>query len=135
MTKTLKTLIKIADKKLEDQQKDIATINAAIDGAQQKQKELAETARKGLRQANVADDITMMQQAGSFAQRAKNEIEELAQALVMMFQKRDELQTVLRGLFAEKKRYEKIKERKDAEQAKDLAKKQQRELDDMAGSR
>ena len=135
MTKTLKTLIKIADKKLEDQQKDIATINAAIDGAQQKQKELAETAQKGFRQANGADDITMMQQAGSFAQRAKNEIEELAQALVMMFQKRDELQTVLRGLFAEKKRYEKIKERKDAEQAKDLAKKQQRELDDMAGSR
>ena len=33
MTKTLTTLIKIADKKLEDQQKNIADVNAAIMGA------------------------------------------------------------------------------------------------------
>ena len=110
-------------------------MSAAIDGAKEKQKELAETAEKGFAQATGAGDITMLGQAGSFAQRAKNEIEELAQALVMLLKRRDELQFILRGLFVEKKRYEIIKDRKEAEHTKELAKKEQRELDDMAGGR
>ena len=135
MADAVATLVKLAEQKVEEKQKELAVLNGNLNAMQAREEELNTSISSGYQQAEQANDPTISQQAGNYAKRAEIELDVLKQAFELVEKERDEKFKALQGLFAEQKRYEILLERKQKEALKKREKKQQDQLDELAGNR
>ncbi len=131
--KTLNNLLKIAKKSVEDTQKSIAQVLAAISGHEQQIAQL----QKKIKDEGVyaGSDPQMMIALDMFTKRSKADIKELAEKRMKLLNHEAQLREELSKNFAEEKRYQILLERKQAESKKLHDKKQQQQLDEIAATR
>ena len=133
--KTLETLTRLAEKKVEEQQKEIAALQRVIDDMKARKRHLLSSIDAGYATANVSSDIEVIQMSGNFHKRAKAELLDIAEAMTdaerIMAEKRNVLQT----LFAEQKRYEILHKRRTEEGRKAALKKEQKNMDELGGQK
>jgi flagellar export protein FliJ len=128
---TLDTLVKLADKKLDDIQKQIHDMETAIADADSRVAELLIQVEVGYNQAQKTLRPDEYQDAGRFAARAKEEQDFLKKIRRELEAKKRELRQQLRDVFTEKKRYEILRDRKREEARAQRAKKNQATLEDL----
>ena len=133
--KTLETLTKVAAKKVEEKQKEIADLQKVIDQMLARKAHLQSSIQAEYKVAETSGDANMFQMAGHYHQRAKAELvdidEAMANAQKIMGEKRAQLQ----NLFAEQKRYEILLERRKAEAHKERLKKDQAVMDELGSQK
>lgn len=134
--KTLSTLISLVEKKLEEKQKQIALIEQEQERIQAERRKLQQSAVQGFNKAaKASSEHAMYQNAGPYADRAKDRDKELQAVEALVAEQHKKVRAELKDLFAEKKRLEIIADQKAEELAKKIAKKNQGELDEIAGQK
>lgn len=130
MSKTLLTLLKIAQKKLDDQTQVLAKLNG------QKQDFLDEKARLlaniTTQIDSVKDDILAFQMAQNYAIKAKAGILYLDDQIIKIDKLITTENKILQNLFLEKKRAEIMLENFNKKRKAELTKKEQSQLDDFS---
>jgi hypothetical protein len=129
--RTLDTLVKLADKKLDDVQKKIHDIETAISDVDSRVAGLLLQVEAGYAQAQKTQQPNEYQDAGKFAARAEEQQEALKASRRELELEKRGLQQQLRNLFTEKKRYEILRDRKLEEARVQRAKKAQATLEDL----
>jgi flagellar biosynthesis chaperone FliJ len=133
MAEPLPTLIKLAESKVENVQRVIASLLdgvAAIDA--EIARLLADMARGG-EVARQADVVEIYQQAGAYVGRVKAEEALLNAKKAELLADLETQRQALAGHFAEQKRYEVLWARKQQALKRAHEARQQRELDEVAG--
>jgi flagellar export protein FliJ len=133
--KSLPTLIKLAEQKLEAQQQRIAEVEQKITELKHAQENLKQRVADGFIFAATANEPVIHGAAAAFAKRSKEDLTTYANTQTKAEQQMDVLQTELRGLFAEKKKNEVLLATYQRRRRETLQKKQQAELDDIANTR
>ncbi|PPR11237.1 MAG: hypothetical protein CFH44_00085 [Proteobacteria bacterium] len=129
MSKTLNTLLKISQKKLDDQTQVIADLN------NKKQAFIDEKTR--LKQAiiteidSVKDDSLGFNMAHNFAVKAKAGIAYLDDQMIKIDELIEQEKEVMKGLFLEKKRHEILLEEYNRKKKAEYNKKVQNQMDDF----
>ena len=129
MSKTLNTLLKISQKKLDDQTQVIADLN------NKKQAFIDEKVR--LEQAiiseidSVKDDSLAFNMAHNFAVKAKAGIAYLDDQMIKIDELIEQEKEVMKGLFLEKKRHEILLEEYNRKKKAEYNKKVQNQMDDF----
>jgi hypothetical protein len=130
MSKTLQTLLKIAQKKLDDQTQVLAKLNG------QKQDFITEKARLlaniTTQIDSVKDDLLAFQMAQNYAIKAKAGILYLDDQIIKINELIAVENKILQNLFLEKKRAEIMLENFNKKRKAELAKKEQSQLDDFS---
>ena len=133
MSKTLDVLIKVAERKVEEMQRQLAATRREIIRIAEHIVELEREAAVAFVQAVAEDDVLALQAAWAFQERMRREV-------IVLRGKEDELkvtegeqQVALQALFAGQKKYELLLERQKIEAKKVRAKKVQNQLDEVAG--
>ncbi len=134
-TKTLEQLLKLSTHKVEQKQQDIAKLMAAQQALENDQRTAREQLMKVVQEAAAHDDLNMLQQAGNYSDRVRDEIQQMQKGLGLLAEQLTLARNQLREHFAEQKRYEILLEQKRTEAARALNKKQQNELDEIAATR
>lgn len=133
MAATLEVLIKVAGRKVDKAQQELAQTRAVIAQMGAEMVRLEEEAAVAFVTAIGEDDVMAMQAAGAFQERMRREVARLQEAQAQLEGLATEQEGVLRGFYAEQKRYELLWERKKAAQRKAREKKAQHALDEVAG--
>lgn len=130
--KTLETLERLASKKVEEKQIEIAEVLRVVEQMKERRAELITSVEKETSLAQKNGDIQLMQMAGNYSLRAKAELQDIAEATEdankILTEKRSDLQE----RFSEQKRYEILLRRKKEERLKEIRKKEQNALDEVA---
>lgn len=133
--RTLETLYKVSEKKAEDIQKEISKLIAVMQEMDERERTLLTSMDTEYETASASHDSVLLQFAGRYSERAKDEINDIcaarASAIKILAEKRENL----RVQFAEGKRYEILLDRKKAEIKREQDKKEQALLDEVAGVR
>lgn len=130
---TLENLVKVAENKVENQQKKIAATEEDIAQTTAKMDELRSKIESGFNDSS--QEIDMLDMASKYMQRAQGQIKDLEQRKKLTEMALDTLRDELKDLFAEQKRYELLLEQKQRERKKRLEKVQQEQLDDLSQRR
>ena len=132
---TLQTLQKVASRKVEKKQKEIAELEKLIMQMKDRQFYLNGAIVSEHKAAADVGDPTLFSSAGMFQEKAQVELRDLAEAMEDANKIMSEKREKLRELYAEQKRYEILHEKQLLKEKKEREKKQQAMLDDMAASR
>lgn len=133
--KTLGTLVKMAEQKLEEKQQQITHLEGEIAKIDAQVAELDRSVSEGYQKAQAAGDSMLYEQATGYAHRAEAKKEELdmsKQALVML---QEQCREELREQFLEKKRYQELHKTERLKREAKRNKKAQAALDDVAALR
>jgi len=133
MAKTLAVLIKLAGRKVELAQRQLARTQQEIQAAGAAMRRLEEDAAVAFVQAVAEDDVLSLQAAGAVQEKARRGIAALKEEEAALRQREGEEKARLQAHYAEQKRYEILQERQAAAARKAQAKKAQGALDDVAG--
>lgn len=133
MTKTLVTLKKLANRKVEDLEQNLAAVRQGIGQVKAALVRNAEEMVRAGIQAAEGTDLMMMQAAQGFIQRLKMERAKLDGLLAQGQAREQEVLAALRVAFMERERYDILHQRREAERKKSLAKKAQDGLDEIGG--
>lgn len=129
--RTLDTLKRQAAQYVEDKQREIADLNNVMDQMQARERELNSEIENGTRMASEASDPTLLLQSGNYLMKAKNEIDEIAEAYADAMKIMDEKRDELSELFADEKRYDILLKRRLEERRLERLKKEQADLDEV----
>lgn len=133
--KTLQSLHKIASKKVEESQEEIAKLLSFMQDMDDRERYLLNQVDYEYGTATKESDALLYSFAGKFNEKAKDEIDDIHKAREgaekILLEKREKL----RVRFAEQKRYEILLERKKAQILKEKNKKEQAELDEISSIR
>ena len=133
MTKTLVTLKKLASRKVEALEQNLAAVRAGIGQVQAAlARNTVEAEHVGGQTAGGAD-VMVMQAAQGFMVRLKAERLKLAELLAEGEAREQEVLAALRVAFMERERYDILHQRREAERKQALAKKAQNNLDEIGG--
>ncbi|MAI07347.1 MAG: flagellar export protein FliJ [Magnetococcales bacterium] len=133
--KTLQSLYKIATKKVEESQEEIAKIVDVMQQMDDRERKLLNQIDYEYGNATSQSDALLYSFAGKFSEKSKDEIEDIKKARVDAKKILAEKREKLRVRFAEQKRYEILIERKRLEFKKSEQKKEQAELDELSSVR
>lgn len=133
MSKTLDVLIKVAERKVEEMQRQLADTRRSLIANAEEQVRLEREAAVAFVQAVAEDDVMALQAAGAFQERMRREVFKLRELEAALKVKESEQQRALQELFAGQKKYELLLERQKIEAKKVRAKKVQNQLDEVAG--
>ena len=129
--KAFHTLIKLAQKKLEDCQKQVAELQQELRRLDARSAMIQEQVEEGYKTAGDVDAPTAYQVAGTFVMRAEQEQQHIAEERQTVQAALDELREEMRILFAEKKRYEILEDAQKMAAKKAYEKKAQAALEDL----
>lgn len=132
MAKSLHTLIKLAQHKLEQKQQEINVLTQTITAMQARIEELHVDKERNFKKAADADDVMWLQHAQQFGQKCDDEIKTISHDMSLLEESIQEKQQELQVLFQEKKRYDILAERQAKALRERIAKKAQEQLDDIA---
>ncbi|PZP39774.1 MAG: hypothetical protein DI585_02985 [Pseudomonas fluorescens] len=133
MSKTLDVLIKVAERKVEEMQQNLAKTRDALMQLAQGIVKLEQDAKIAFMQAVGEDDILSLQVAGAYQERVRREIEALRGLEVGLKEQEAQQQQELQALYAQQKTYELLLEKQKLALKKERAKKVQNNLDEVAG--
>lgn len=133
MSKTLDVLIKVAERKVEEMQQNLAKTRDALMQLAQGIVKLEQDAKAAFMQAVGEDDILALQVAGAFQERVRREIVALRELEAGLQAQEVQQQSELQTLYAQQKTYELLLEKQKLELKKKRAKKAQDNLDEVAG--
>lgn len=131
-TKSIHTLIKLSQHKLEQKQQEIAVLEQTITAMQARIKELQADKERNFNTAADADDAMWLQHAQQFAQKCDDEIKAIIHDKQVLEERVQEKKLELQQLFQEKKRYDILADRQAKATKERIAKKAQEQLDDIA---
>ena len=130
---TLDTLLKLASKKVDDKQKEIADLAKVMRDMEARYAELNKSVEIGHDVATkTSDDALLYAQAGNFAIMAESEKKDIVESQAKAKEIMAEKQSDMRILFSEQKRYEMLIDRRKLEEKKAKDKKEQMMLDEVA---
>lgn len=135
MPSPLPTLIKLAQKKLEDAQVKLANIEKTISLLQNAKADMLARQLESVNIAANSSDALLFKQAGLFIKKAEIDIKAFDAALNVAQQEREKVLALIRDDFAEKKRFETLQKQTEKKAAKAHADKIQKGLDEIAGTR
>ena len=131
--KTLANLMQVSANAVEEKRKEIAIVLQAIE---LRENHIAQLHQKMHEEAAAAGgDPQLLAAYDAFSRRAEMELQLMQHQLAELQQREAVKRDELAELFAEKKRYEILHQRKTDEIAKEVAKKEQQELDEVAAQR
>lgn len=130
-TKTLETLGRLSEKKVEEQQKEIAELQRVIEQMKNRRSHLQSSIESEYNAANSSGDIELISMAGNYHKRADFELKDIAEAMTNAEKIMAEKRAVLQTLFAEQKRYEILLQRRKEELRKEALKKEQDTMDEL----
>ena len=133
MSKTLDVLIKVAERKVEEMQQNLAKTRDALMQLAAGIVKLEQDAKIAFMQAVGEDDILSLQVAGAYQERVRREIEALRGFEVELKEQETQQQQELQALYAKQKTYELLLEKQKLALKKERAKKAQNNLDEVAG--
>lgn len=133
MAETLEVLIKVAERKVEKAQQELAQTRGVIAHTEREIEAREREAVVAFATSIGEDDVVAMQAAAAFQERMRREVASLRAMKAQMEVLATEQEGVLRGFFAEQKRYELLWERKKQARRKEREKKAQHALDEVAG--
>lgn len=133
MAETLDVLIRLAERKVEDQQRALAATRERLHWLAGEMVRLQHEADAGFATAVAEDDVLALQIANAYQMRMKAQIEllklEEGEKQKLEVEQRQELQV----LFAGQKKYELLLEKQKLAKRKERLKKAQNQLDEVAG--
>lgn len=133
MAETLEVLIQVAERKVEDMQRQLAKTRAELLRLAAEQVRLNEEAAVAFVTAVSHDDVHEMQAAWAFQERMRREIAKLKEQEDAQKIVEGEQRLKLQELYAGQKRYELLLEKQRLAARKVRAKKVQNALDEVAG--
>ena len=133
MAETLEVLIHIAERKVEDMQRQLAATRAELQRLAAEQVRLNEEAAVAFVTAVAHDDVHELQAAWAFQERMRREIDKLKEQEEAQKLIEGEQRAQLQELYAGQKRYELLLEKQRLAARKVRAKKAQNALDEVAG--
>lgn len=131
--KTLETLTRLAEKKVEEQQKDIAALRRVIEDMNTRKRHLISSIDAEYSAANVSNDMEVIQMSGNYHRRAEAELLDIKEAMIDAEKIMAEKRSALQKLFAEQKRYEILHTRRLEERHKEQLKAEQSAMDEIGG--
>ena len=133
MANTLEVLIQVAERKVEDMQRQLVKTREEMVRLLQQMRSLEQEAAIAFVTAVAEDDVLALQAAGAFQERMRREVSRLKE-LELAAQAREVTQkTELQELYANQKRYEMLLEKQKLAKRKERMKKAQNNLDEVAG--
>lgn len=133
--KTLQSLHKIASKKVEESQEEIAKLMGVMQQMDDRERKLLNQIDYEYGNTTNQNDALLYSFVGKFSEKSKEEIEDIKKARIDAEKILTEKREKLRVRFAEQKRYEILIERKKLELKKSQQKKEQAELDELSSVR
>jgi len=133
--KSLRTLGRLAERQVEEKQKEIGEINKVIRQMEVRRATLTKTIILEGKLATENSDPMLYQAAGAFTGRAEHEIQDIDEATIDAEKILEERRAELKVLFAEQKRYETLEKRRLEAEKKKRDKKEQIMLDEMGSTR
>lgn len=130
--KTLQSLHKIATKKVEESQEEIAKLVGVMQDMDARESYLVKQIDYEYDNVASGSDSLLYSFAGKFSEKSKDEIDDIQKARIDAEKFLNEKREKLRIRFAEQKRYEILLERKRLELKKVKEKKEQAELDEVS---
>ena len=135
MSETLEVLIKLAERKVEAAQRELAQMREAITLTRERMKQLEEDAAVAFVTAVAEDDVLSIQAAGAFQERIRREVTALRQIEAKLLEEEEAQKALLHELYAGQKKYELLLEKQKLALRKERMKKAQNALDEVAGRR
>lgn len=129
MSKTLKTLLKISQKKLDDQTQALANLNKKRQDFIDEKNNLITLSKQGI--DNAKDDALSYKSAHNYAQKVKLAIIYIDDQVVKIDELIKQEKQALNGLFLEKKRHEILLENFEKRRKAEINRKIQNQLDDF----
>lgn len=133
--KTLKTLVKLSKKNVEDKQKALASIRKQRYKLEDEKTQLQQKRVSEVKAAHKTQDPQLIQMAAAFEIRMQKNLQMIDQSIEVIQNQEEKAAEELQEAFAEQKRYEVLHDKAEAEHKKMIAKKEQEQLDDMASIR
>lgn len=131
MVKSLKTLIKLAAKDVENEQQIMGRLQAKLDELNEKKTAFEQAILKESELAQKKPEYSA--DFGNFANSVQDKIRNLAEQIHLQEQKIATQRDVLRAAFAEQKKYEIALENKEEMISQEEKRKEQIMLDELAG--
>lgn len=135
MAETLAVLIKLAARKVEEVEQELARTRRAIESTDISMEEKEKEKQEAFLKAVGEDDLITMQATTAYQERLRREIEQLKEVKRALEDRMEELRGLLKERFIEQKRYELLQERQKIAAKKKHAKKVQDNLDDLGQQR
>ena len=135
MSETLEVLIKLAERKVEAAQRELAQMREAIALTRERMKQLEQDAAVAFVTAVAEDDVLSIQAAGAFQERIRREINALREIEAKLMEEEEAQKALLQELYAGQKKYELLLEKQKLALRKERMKKAQNALDEVAGRR
>lgn len=133
MAETLEVLIKVAERKVEKAQQELAATRAIMVRTEEEIVKMEQEAAVAFVTAIAEDEVMAMQAASAFQERMRREVALRQVALRQMAELIAEQEAALREVYADQKRYELLWDKKKLERKKEREKKAQNALDEVAG--
>ncbi|MBI1308820.1 MAG: hypothetical protein GC129_03030 [Proteobacteria bacterium] len=128
---TLPTLIKIAERKVEDIQLELGRTARALEAVRNDMATREEAMEKAFADAVGSDDLRELQAVGAFRERLTREVNQLREIEAGLVQQEAAVRSRLQEAFLEQKRYELLQQRKEMAEKKAHDRKAQAVLDDL----
>lgn len=135
MSETLEVLIKLAERKVEAAQRELAQMREAIALTRERMQQREEDAAVAFVTAVAEDDVLSIQAAGAFQERIRREIATLREVEAKLLEEEEAQKALLQELYAGQKKYELLLEKQKLAARKERMKKAQNALDEVAGRR
>lgn len=133
MAETLEVLIQVAERKVEDMQRQLARTRDELLRLADEMRKMEQEAAVAFVNAVAEDDVLALQAAGAFQERMRREVSRLKDEELVVKACEAEQRTQLQELFAVQKRYEMLLEKQRLAKRKERMKKAQNNLDEVAG--
>ena len=135
MAETLEVLIQVAERKVEDMQRQLARTRDELLRLADEMRKMEQEAAVAFVNAVAEDDVLALQAAWSFQERMRREVSRLKDEELVAKEREAVQRTQLQELFAVQKRYEMLLEKQKLAKRKERMKKAQNSLDEVAGRR
>ncbi|RYG59946.1 MAG: hypothetical protein EON60_08860 [Alphaproteobacteria bacterium] len=133
MAETLEVLIQLAERKVEQKQRELATTHERLQWLAAEMVRLQREVEVAFKTAVGEDDVQALMAASAFQERMRRAVEELKLEEVLKRQLEAEQRIELQLLFAGQKKYELLLEKQKLARRKERLKKAQNQLDEVAG--
>lgn len=133
MADTLEVLIRLAERKVEEKQRELAVTQERLAWLANEMVRLQREVEAGFKTAAGEDDVRVLAAAVAFQERVRRAVDVLKAEEVEKMALEAEQRKDLQALYAGQKKYELLLEKQKLAQRKERMKKAQTQLDEVAG--
>lgn len=132
MAETLEVLIKLAERRVEEAQRNLSMTRQMLEGIAAEMVRLEQEAAVAFVSAVAEDDVLSLQASGAFQERIRREVARLREMQARLTEQEAAQRELLQAEFAAQKRFELLLQKQKMAEARAHAKKVQAGLDEVA---